>query len=126
MRQMKALLAAISILLLSGCVNLHLDPVTVNVNFHVIDEKLDSVFAFQQKYEQPPATQYSQPPTKTPGNINAQAPVEPPASTPLEERYPQLRIAEDAGIIGETSAGMVEAADPKYSANPAIKKLIDD
>jgi uncharacterized protein YdbL (DUF1318 family) len=43
----------------------------------------------------------------------------------LAERHPQIRAAEDAGKIGETYDGLVEAVDPG-SADAGLQKLVAD
>ena len=43
-----------------------------------------------------------------------------------EERYPRLRAAKDAGKVGETFAGFIEAVDPKYLSDKDLKKMVDD
>jgi hypothetical protein len=43
-----------------------------------------------------------------------------------EERYPRLRSAKDAAKVGETSAGLIEAVDPKFLGDADLKKLVDE
>jgi uncharacterized protein YdbL (DUF1318 family) len=43
-----------------------------------------------------------------------------------EDRYPKLRAAKDAGKIGETFGGLIEAVDSKYLDDKELKKLVDD
>lgn len=44
----------------------------------------------------------------------------------FKERYPKLLKAKDAGKIGETFQGYVEAVKPGYVQDAALKKLLAD
>ncbi|HWP39669.1 MAG TPA: YdbL family protein [Tepidisphaeraceae bacterium] len=44
----------------------------------------------------------------------------------FERRYPQLLEYKSQGKIGETTEGTVEAVDPKYLEDEAIKSLLDE
>ncbi len=44
----------------------------------------------------------------------------------FKERYPKLLKAKDAGKIGETFSGYVEAVKPEYLQDAALKKLLEE
>ena len=44
----------------------------------------------------------------------------------FKERYPKLLKAKDAGNIGETFSGYVEAVKPEYLQDAALKKLLEE
>jgi len=44
----------------------------------------------------------------------------------FKQRYPKLLKAKDAGKIGETFQGYVEAVKPEYLQDADLKKLLDD
>ena len=44
----------------------------------------------------------------------------------FERRYPQLLEYKTAGKLGETTAGTIEAVDPKYMEDSKLSKLVAD